>query len=194
MHDLEDLLSFGQPEERLLFGRGDARTDIFAEADGSKADLRKPGVGASRPRIDGGDPCLFSDRPGKVGGRQQHGLVGGEQLALADERRFSILQPKNRRRSGGRLHGVELPRDSDQQADIGAQVDPGPDFGRLRVGDLCFFAEDARRVTHVALSLGGSAIIHSSLGNGGVFRNDLAGSLPYERELRDLFVVARRVL
>ncbi|CAN5667072.1 MAG: C40 family peptidase [Gemmatimonadetes bacterium] len=93
-----------------------------------------------------------------------------------------------------RLHGVELPRDSDQQADIGAQVDPGPDFGRLRVGDLCFFAEDARRVTHVALSLGGSAIIHSSLGNGGVFRNDLAGSLPYERELRDLFVVARRVL
>jgi cell wall-associated NlpC family hydrolase len=93
-----------------------------------------------------------------------------------------------------RLHGVELPRDSDQQARAGQPVDPGRDFSKLRGGDLCFFAEDADRVTHVVLSTGGSRIIHSSLGNGGVARNDLAGKLEYERELGRIFVCARRVL
>ena len=93
-----------------------------------------------------------------------------------------------------RLHGVELPRDSDQQARVGQPVEPGRDFSALRPGDLCFFAEDVSRVTHVVMSIGGSRIIHSSLGNGGVARNDLAGELEYERELGWIFVCARRVL
>lgn len=93
-----------------------------------------------------------------------------------------------------RLHGTVLPRDSDQQSHAGEPVDPGSDFGGLLPGDLLFFAEEPGRVTHVAMSTGGSRIIHASLGNGGVARNDVAGARAYERELRRLFVCARRFL
>jgi gamma-D-glutamyl-L-lysine dipeptidyl-peptidase len=93
-----------------------------------------------------------------------------------------------------RLHGRIIPRDSDQQSRDGEPVDPGPDFSALRPGDLLFFAEEPGRVTHVTLSTGGSQIIHASLGNGGVARNDVAGRRSYERELRRLFVCARRFL
>jgi gamma-D-glutamyl-L-lysine dipeptidyl-peptidase len=92
------------------------------------------------------------------------------------------------------LHGISLPRDSDQQARAGEPVEPDERYSNLRPGDLLFFAETPRRISHVTLSLGGSRIIHSSLGNGGVRRNDLLGPLPYERELRDIFVCARRYL
>jgi hypothetical protein len=44
------------------------------------------------------------------------------------------------------------------------------------------------------MSTGGPAIIHASLGNGGVARNDLAGRRHYEQELRRIFLCARRVL
>ncbi len=93
-----------------------------------------------------------------------------------------------------RTHGIELPRDSDQQANAGTPIEPGDDFAALEPGDLLFFEEEPGRITHVALSTGGAGIIHSSLGNGGVWRNDVAGSLDYELELRQLFVCARRFL
>lgn len=93
-----------------------------------------------------------------------------------------------------RTHGVSLSRDSDQQARCGVEVDPGPRFEKLAAGDLLFFAEEPGRITHVTLSEGGSRIIHSSLGNGGVARNDLMGELDYEGELRKLFVCARRLI
>ncbi|HYW07318.1 MAG TPA: C40 family peptidase, partial [Longimicrobium sp.] len=93
-----------------------------------------------------------------------------------------------------RLHGKTLPRDSDQQSRAGAHVDPGDDFSQLQPGDLLFFSEDAGRVTHVTMSTGGSRIIHSSLGNGGVARNDIMGRRNYERELRRIFLFARRIL
>jgi hypothetical protein len=92
-----------------------------------------------------------------------------------------------------RLHGRVIPRDSDQQSRTGELVDPG-DFASFRPGDLLFFSEDAPRVTHVVLATGGSRILHASLGNGGVARNDLAGKRAYERELRSLFVCARRII
>jgi hypothetical protein len=93
-----------------------------------------------------------------------------------------------------KLHGRLIPRDSDQQSRFGEPVDPGPEFENLRPGDLCFFAEDPGRVTHVVMSTGGSRIIHASLGNGGVARNDLLGRRSYEKELRRLFHNARRVV
>lgn len=92
------------------------------------------------------------------------------------------------------VHGVPLPRDSDQQSRAGEPLDPGDDFSSLLPGDLLFFAEEPGRCTHVALSTGGAGIIHSSLGNGGVARNDLLGGRGYERELRRIFLCARRVL
>jgi gamma-D-glutamyl-L-lysine dipeptidyl-peptidase len=90
------------------------------------------------------------------------------------------------------LHGLVLPRDSDLQAAVGEPVEPDERFSNLRPGDLLFFAETPHRISHVTLSLGGSRIIHSSLGNGGVRRNDLMGELAYERELRKIFACARR--
>lgn len=93
-----------------------------------------------------------------------------------------------------RLHGVQLPRDADLQSQVGKIVDAGDELERLLPGDLLFFAEEPGRCTHVTLSTGGSQIIHSSLGNGGVARNDLAGRRNYEKELRRLFLFARRVL
>ena len=93
-----------------------------------------------------------------------------------------------------KLHGRMIPRDSDQQSRHGELVDPGPEFENLQPGDLCFFAEEPGRVTHVVMSTGGPDIIHASLGNGGVARNNLMGRRSYERELRRLFHNARRVL
>lgn len=93
-----------------------------------------------------------------------------------------------------RLHGVVLPRDSDMQARVGREVDPGAGFAALRPGDLLFFAETGERITHVALSLGGSRIIHSSLSAGGVAEDDLNGETEREVRLRGCFRCARRVL
>ncbi len=93
-----------------------------------------------------------------------------------------------------RMHGISLPRDADLQSQAGVAVDAGDDLEKLLPGDLLFFAEEAGRCTHVTLSTGGSQIIHSSLGNGGVARNDLVGRRNYEKELRRLFLFARRVL
>ncbi len=92
-----------------------------------------------------------------------------------------------------RLHGFVLPRDSDMQSRVGEEVDPGG-FDAVLPGDLLFFAEEPGRCTHVVMSAGGSRIIHSSLGNGGVARNDLLGTHNYERELRRIFLCARRVI
>lgn len=92
------------------------------------------------------------------------------------------------------MHGVALPRDSDLQARVGAEVEANDDFSGLRAGDLLFFAEETARISHVAISLGAGQIIHSALGNGGVATNDLMGDLPFERRLRKLFVHARRLL
>jgi hypothetical protein len=93
-----------------------------------------------------------------------------------------------------RMHGQVIPRDSDQQSRIGEPVEPGDDFSGLRAGDLLFFAEEAGKCSHVVMSTGGSRIVHSSLANGGVARNDMAGRRRYEAELRRMFLWARRIL
>jgi hypothetical protein len=92
------------------------------------------------------------------------------------------------------LHGVALPRDSDQQSHMGDPIDPGADFADLNPGDLVFFSETEKRVSHVAISLGGPHIVHSALTNGGVDMNDLSGDLEFEGRLRSLFTRAHRVL
>lgn len=93
-----------------------------------------------------------------------------------------------------RMHGHLIPRDSDQQSRAGEPVEAGAEFELLHPGDLLFFAETPGRCSHVAMSTGGSHIIHSSLGNGGVARNDMAGRRNYERELRRMFLWARRMV
>ena len=92
------------------------------------------------------------------------------------------------------MHGIALPRDSDLQARIGSPVEYDASLAQLRAGDLLFFAEPGERISHVAISAGEGAIVHSALGNGGVAPNDLAGELPFEQHLRAILVKAQRLL
>ncbi|HUI09323.1 MAG TPA: C40 family peptidase [Bacteroidota bacterium] len=66
------------------------------------------------------------------------------------------------------LNGVLLPRDADQQAQVGDPVEIPKGKLNLEPGDLLFFgkhasADSAAKVTHVAISLGGARFIHSSV-------------------------------
>lgn len=93
-----------------------------------------------------------------------------------------------------RTHGVLLPRDSYQQAEIGPAVEPGDGFEAVEPGDLLFFrARDTEKVVHVALSLGGSSIVHAAEPNGFVREDDLRGGTELERSLAGRIVVVRRL-
>jgi gamma-D-glutamyl-L-lysine dipeptidyl-peptidase len=61
--------------------------------------------------------------------------------------------------------GVQLPRDSSQQAGCGAQVSPET----VHPGDLLFFSgESGHGITHVAFAGEGDTLVHSTLACGGV--------------------------
>jgi hypothetical protein len=93
-----------------------------------------------------------------------------------------------------RLHGFVLPRDSHQQAEVGARVDAGPGFQGCRPGDLLFFrGRDSDRVVHVALSLGGAEILHAAEPNGEVMPDDLAGGSDLQRSLAGRVSGVRRL-
>jgi cell wall-associated NlpC family hydrolase len=83
-----------------------------------------------------------------------------------------------------RLAGVTLPRDADMQFDAGRTVSEP-----YQPGDLLFFGElgDQRKITHVAVSLGGWHIIHSSRSRNGVHEDDVREV----EHLRESFVGAR---
>jgi cell wall-associated NlpC family hydrolase len=85
-----------------------------------------------------------------------------------------------------RLSGVTLPRDADMQFEAGRPVE-----FPFEPGDLLFFGEGERRkITHVAISLGGWDIIHSSRRINGVYPDNVEAFQP----LRDCFVGARTFL
>ena len=68
-------------------------------------------------------------------------------------------------------HGIELPRVSRQQAQVGERVSTS--LSSLRVGDLLFFAADYSRVDHVAIYVGNDRIIHATASGGEVRYDDL---------------------
>jgi len=83
-----------------------------------------------------------------------------------------------------RLAGVAIPRDADQQFDAGRPVDYP-----FSPGDLLFFGEgagEARKITHVAVSLGDWRILHSSRSRNGVQEDDVQAV----EHLRESFVSA----
>lgn len=92
------------------------------------------------------------------------------------------------------LHGVALPRDSSQQAGAGAALDLAPEA--LAPADLLFFSDRPdRRITHVAISLGGPRLVHLALGRGGYRVEDLTDITDsYVRALVGRYLFARRVL
>ena len=69
-----------------------------------------------------------------------------------------------------RLSGITIPRDADMQMAAGRPVEYP-----YRPGDLVFFGEDGNSwpVTHVAISLGGWKIIHSTRARDGVYTDDI---------------------
>ncbi len=92
-----------------------------------------------------------------------------------------------------RLHGFLLPRDSDQQAEVGVPVDAGERYRELRPGDLLYFhGRGSRGVSHVAFSLGGAEILHAAESNGEVKADDLGGSA-LGRSLSNRLVGVRRL-
>ena len=91
------------------------------------------------------------------------------------------------------LHGFTLPRDAWQQAETGTPVEPDP--ASLRPGDLLFFSSrEDRRVTHVAIALGDSSVVHSAIGRGGWAVDRLTRTEdPYVATMRSRITGARRL-
>jgi gamma-D-glutamyl-L-lysine dipeptidyl-peptidase len=91
------------------------------------------------------------------------------------------------------LHGVHLPRDAWMQARAGEDLPR--DLSILEAGDLLFFSDEPKApFSHVAMSLGGSRVVHQALGRGGHAVDDLESDEEYTALLRGRFRCARRVL
>lgn len=90
------------------------------------------------------------------------------------------------------LHGVSVPRDAWMQAATGEPVERIRD---LRPADLLFFSdEEDGKITHVAISLGGTRVVHLALGRGGHAIDDLASGDEYTTLLVQRFRFGRRIL
>ena len=92
------------------------------------------------------------------------------------------------------LHGIQLPRDAWQQAEMG--TDAGRDVGELRAADLLFFSDrEDTGVTHVGIALGDRRMVHLALGRGGFAIERLDERRDsYVNRLRERFLFARRFL
>ncbi len=91
------------------------------------------------------------------------------------------------------LHGARLPRDAWMQAQTGAALTN--DLSKMIAGDLLFFSDEpTARISHVAISLGGSRVVHQALGRGGHAVDDLESAEEYTSLLRGRLRCARRVL
>jgi cell wall-associated NlpC family hydrolase len=91
-----------------------------------------------------------------------------------------------------RLNGLELQRDTDQQANEGVAVPTDNDFAEVRKGDALFFGPRAgvTRITHTGIYLGGKLFIHCA---GMVKLNSLDPASPlYSESLLKRLVKVRR--
>jgi hypothetical protein len=92
------------------------------------------------------------------------------------------------------LHGVALPRDARQQAELGTELALSADA--WRPGDLLFFSDRADgRITHVAIAAPQRTLMHVAIGRGGFAIEHLDGSMdPYAVALMGRLRSARRLL
>lgn len=96
-----------------------------------------------------------------------------------------------------KMNGFELPRDADQQSQLGVEIDPGENFENLKPGDLLFFgqkAEDGKpeKITHVGIYLGNKEFIHCS---GKVSIDSFDPEAPNFNEYRyKTFIKAKRLI
>lgn len=83
--------------------------------------------------------------------------------------------------------GWSLPRDADMQFSATRKI------RKPARGDLFFFSENRKSITHVGIALGGMRFIHASGKRRQVCINDLEGESEYESILKSIFVGAGRV-
>lgn len=83
-----------------------------------------------------------------------------------------------------RMHGITLPRDADQQFEVGEAVERSA----LEPGDLVFFGSSPSDITHVGMYSGGGNFVHASSGRG-VVENPL-----FQGWYLEQYQGARRVL
>ena len=89
------------------------------------------------------------------------------------------------------LHGVNVPRDAWMQAMTGIPVA----MNQLQPADLLFFSDELDgKITHVAISLGGTRVVHLALGRGGYAVDDLESGDEYTDLLTTRFRFGRRIL
>lgn len=90
-------------------------------------------------------------------------------------------------------HGLPLPRDSRDQAEVGDRVAPvDMSVGGVDPADLLFFAPEQAGITHVAIASGGTRILHCSSMRGRVSEDDLAADGALEELLRESVVCATK--
>jgi cell wall-associated NlpC family hydrolase len=78
------------------------------------------------------------------------------------------------------------------QAMTGAPV---ASMKELQPADLLFFSDEPEgKITHVAISLGGTKVVHLALGRGGYAVDDLKSGDEYTSLLLTRFRFARRIL
>ena len=92
-----------------------------------------------------------------------------------------------------RLHGIALPRDAWQQAEVGSAT-PAT-LETAAAADLLFFSDRAdHRITHVGIAAGGGRMVHVGLGRGGwAIESFQEPGDDYVRALRERFRFARRL-
>ncbi|MDN5634392.1 MAG: C40 family peptidase, partial [Brevibacterium sp.] len=67
-----------------------------------------------------------------------------------------------------RAHGIDIPRDSGEQATVGKKVSEGD----LKAGDLLFFSTSSGTVHHVGMYVGDGKMIHSPNASKDVYVTD----------------------
>ena len=90
-----------------------------------------------------------------------------------------------------KIHGIPIPRDSWQQAEVGKNIDF---IDQAEPGDLVFFDNDKGKIAHVGMILSRGLVIHASgrvridsIDHQGIFKPEIGG---YSHKLR----MIRRIL
>ena len=139
--------------------------------------------GAGRPRTGGREVAMPAPTGGRGSGGGTVGSASAARVLSSAERYLGVpykwggTSPTTGFDCSGYVqyvyagNGVELPRTSRQQAQVGLALPAS--WERVAAGDLVMFAEPGEPISHVAIYAGGRRIIHASSSGGGVRYDDL---------------------
>lgn len=134
-------------------------------------------------------------RPKRVHRTSSSALVVGAERYLGTRYRYGGDSPSQGFDCSGFVQyayareGIRLPRTARLMAAEGDRLELRVEA--LRAGDLMMFADDGRRIDHVAIYAGDGRILHATASGGGVRYDDLAS--PRGQWFVERWVAARRV-